>query len=402
MQFLQILLNPLNIIVFLLMVTVLVAAHEYGHYLFARVFKMEIEEFALGFGKPRWVFRRATYKVESSGETTEHETEFTLRPWPLGGFVRIAGMQPLEDGSETQIRNGFYSKTPFARWVVLFAGPVFSVLAGILVLVPLYTFSGVNKADNVPVISSISTNGPADKAGLLPGDKIVSLDSNPTPTFISVLKYVRDRPGQKIEVVYERKGELKFTFVIPEKDKTATVVLDDKFEPTEELKIQGKLQMLPGTHLEKLPFGDSFSRAVSLPLKMVQGLIGIALAPSQFDQKMGGPMTILDATAGAVKYGIPGVLELSGLLTISLGILNLLPFPPFDGGQMMIALAEMFRRGRRLGFKVQEKLFGAGTVLVLLLIVGVFWVDIKRYFFTKQDPPKVMKTLETESAASKK
>ncbi len=166
--------------------------------------------------------------------------------------------------------------------------------------------------------------------------------------------------------------------------------------------IQGKLQFGPGRHLEKLTFGDAFGRAAELPFKMVMGLIGIALEPSQFEENMGGPLTILKATEGAVKFGLSGVLELSGLLTISLGILNLLPVPPFDGGQMMIAVAEMFRRGRRLGYKVQEKLFGAGSILVLLLIVSVFWVDIKRFFFTDREPTKVTKPLESEADASKK
>jgi regulator of sigma E protease len=263
-------------------------------------------------------------------------------------------------------------------------------------------FSGITKRNTEPVVYGVTAKGPADLAGLLPGDEFVSLDGIATPTFISVLKYVRDKPDQKITAVVKRKGEQKTFIVVPERDKVPTPVLDDNFEATEELKIQGKLQMMPGKHLEKLSFSQSLSEAIALPYKMVQGLIGIVLVPSQFEDKMGGPMTILTATAGAVKEGVEVVILLSGLLSISLGILNLLPFPPFDGGQMMIAAAEMFRRGRRLGFKVQEKLFGAGTVLVLLLIVGVFWVDIKRFFFTDQGVQPIIKTIDSEAAASKK
>src|SRR5207302_10904574 len=115
------------------------AAHEYGHYLFARIFGMGVEEFAIGMGKKLLVWRRKTYpvgNVEPSGEEAitqppqaTETTEFTIRAWPVGGFVRIKGMVPEEDGSEIRIPGGFYSKAPWKRLIVLFAGPLFSVLA---------------------------------------------------------------------------------------------------------------------------------------------------------------------------------------------------------------------------------------------------------------------------------
>src|ERR1700722_2710391 len=89
--------------VFLIMVTFLVAAHEYGHFLFARLNGMEVEEFSIGLGKPAWTWMR------------KKGTEYTFRPLPLGGFVRIKGMVPQEDGSEIDVPNGFYSKSPMAR-----------------------------------------------------------------------------------------------------------------------------------------------------------------------------------------------------------------------------------------------------------------------------------------------
>src|SRR5947207_10630088 len=94
--------------VFLLMLCVLVAAHELGHYLFARLFGMGVEEFAIGFGKrPLWVWMRKTYKVDDPKvQDLTETTDFTVRPWPLGGFVKIKGMLPEEDGSEVAVPGG--------------------------------------------------------------------------------------------------------------------------------------------------------------------------------------------------------------------------------------------------------------------------------------------------------
>jgi regulator of sigma E protease len=95
---------------------------------------------------------------------------------------------------------------------------------------------------------------------------------------------------------------------------------------------------------------------------------------------MGGPLLIAAVTAGAVSSGLDQVLLLAGILSISLGMLNLImPFPPFDGGQMVIAFVEMFRKGRRLSYKAQELLFGTGTVAAICLFIAVMWADIRRF-----------------------
>lgn len=388
----QVFLNPVNLIVFLILVTLLVAAHEYGHYLFARWFRMEVEEFALGFGRPKWIFRRANYRIpDDSGEGDSHETVFTLRPVPLGGFVRIRGMSPEADGSETKIPNGFYSKSPGARWLVLFAGPLFSVLAGFLVLIPLYMTAGVSRFDTRPILEDVGTGGPAYAAGLRKGDRIVALDGHPIEKFFDIVRYVRERPEKPIRVEYEREGSRRQATLTPVRDSEPSIVLNSDFEPTEERRIQGKAQIGPGRTKVRLDANAAFKYAFQLPGRMVSNLFGIVKNPRRFDDEMGGPMTMIAATAGAMESGPDRVIELAGLLSISLGVLNLLPCPPFDGGQMMIAFFEMLRRGRRLSYRVQELAFGTGTVLVLLLFVGVLFADVKRFLLPSGKKPAVKK-----------
>src|SRR5579863_3056460 len=175
--------------VLLAMLTVLVFAHELGHYLFARLFGMGVEEFAIGFGRPLLgTYYRRKYRIpltedqadawergeldvpmpeglpkalescsepgelvrEPAGPYLAETTNFTVRLLPVGGFVRIRGMSPDAHGKETQVPGGFFSKPPWQRLIVLFAGPLFSVLAGLLILIPYLMVVGIPRNGHEP------------------------------------------------------------------------------------------------------------------------------------------------------------------------------------------------------------------------------------------------------------
>ncbi len=117
---------------------------------------------------------------------------------------------------------------------------------------------------------------------------------------------------------------------------------------------------------------------MSAPIAAVSGIFDMVRHPSTIKDQVGGPISITTATYQTVKMGIPAIFELAALLSISVGVLNLLPVVPLDGGQMVMALAEMFRRGRRLSTQVQSVVNAAGLAFMCVLIIGVFFVDIKR------------------------
>ncbi len=246
---------PLVGIVFLLMISILVAAHELGHYLFARMFNMGVEEFAIGFGKrPLVTWMRRTYRVDPpdpsvetpSGESaatpdaqhpapnapTTETTDFTIRAWPLGGFVRIKGMLPEDDGSEVKIPGGFYSKPPWQRFLVLLAGPLFSVAAGVLMLIPIFMLAGIMRPSNEPVIGQVTKDSPAETAGLRQGDRIVSIAGKPVRTFFDFHSVVRDSGGKKLSLELERDGAPLRVEVVPLQRKEATGVYGPNLEPT--------------------------------------------------------------------------------------------------------------------------------------------------------------------------
>ncbi|BBO22443.1 peptidase M50 [Candidatus Nitrosymbiomonas proteolyticus] len=364
----------ISILAFITVITLLVAAHEYGHYLFARLFRMEVEEFAIGLGRPI-LLRRPS---KSAGE-------FTIRAWPVGGFVRIKGMEPQEDGSEVNIPNGFYSRGPWSRFWVLLAGPLFSLAAGILILAGVFAASGVNRPLNEPVIGMIVEQGAAFKAGVRLNDRVLSVDSQPVNTFYELVAAVRDRPGEELEFVVDRGGERQVFRVTPERDTEPTAVLGPDLFPTMESKVQGKIGAQWGHKKVRLGPIESVVEATLYPVKMVEGLFGMAKNPNRIKTEGGGPISIFMLISATVQQGLTEALTFAGLLSMSLGIFNLLPIPPLDGGQMSIAFVEILRGGRRLKFAVQTWVHSIGLVLVLVMVLGFVGLDFSRLLGPKKE-----------------
>jgi regulator of sigma E protease len=402
--------NLLVVAVFLTMLMVLVGAHELGHYLFARLFGMATEEFAIGmFGKPLVVLGKRKYLIPlkdgddpsfrgeanpleggamtepthvvdtPNGPALQETTVFTIRPWPLGGFVRIKGMIPQEDGGETRVPGGFFSKEPWKRWVVLAAGPAFSVLAGVLLLVPMLMFEGEPKLSKEPVLGVLGDKGAAKLAGFKEGDRILSVDGKPIARFYDFVVAVRDKGTNPIHIVVDRDGKKIEKTLVGKVDTEPTVVLDSELEETGETRIQTKLSAAPKTDMHKLAFGSAVARAVKIPGEAVAGLAKRIMHPAELKKTVGGPGTMVKQTSIFVDAGFWPMIGFAGTISISLGIFNLLPFPPLDGGQMWIALVEMLRGGRRLSLKTQMRVINVGFAMVMLLVATVLVIDVQRW-----------------------
>jgi regulator of sigma E protease len=420
----SILLTALNFlyvgVVFVVMISILVAAHELGHYLFARMFNMGVEEFAVGFGKkPLWTYARRSYllplkpgedpglevgvqhQTTSSGPALEggnrareielvetpqgralkETTNFTIRPWPLGGFVRIKGMIPEDDGSEVNVPGGFYSKAPWKRFLVLLAGPAFSVIAGILILIPLYSIHGIERFSNAPVVPEVAPGTPASVAGIKKGDRVLSVDGRPINTFYEYLSLVRFSGDKTLNIEVEREGLKKTLTARPKWNEEDTPILDKNLEPTGEFARQSVLGIsFPPTEVVKLSPQAATASAIAAPGLALKGIVNIIMKPKNFKKTVGGPMTMVAATNHAMKFGVETVLRLAAMLSISVGIFNLLPIFPLDGGQMALSIAEMLRGGKRLSMQVQNAFGTVGFGLVMLLFISVMFVDFNRFF----------------------
>lgn len=357
----------LSAIVFVTMMSLLVAAHELGHFLAAKMCGMDVEEFAIGFGKWKWVYMR------------RNGTEYTFRPFPLGGFVRIKGMMPFEDGSETKIPRGFYSKSPLSRIVVLFAGPLFSVLFGIVVLAGVYMSWGKMMPVREPVIGLINPGGPADKAGLKLGDRILTIAGQPVDDYYDIVLAVRGHEGGPLEVSYRRDGKVNTAQVTPILDEQPTPVIGPNLEFTTARAKQYKIGARWSSEPTRLSPGIAMREAWLEPWRVGAQLIAVFSRPATIKNEVGGPATIAVVTHAATQSGLSQVIWLAAMLSITLGFMNLFPIPPFDGGQMSVAFVELLRGGRRLSFQLQSAINAFGFFLMIAILLGVLFVDFNRF-----------------------
>lgn len=305
-------------------------------------------------------------------------TEFSLLALPLGGFAAIRGMHPKPDGSEVQIEGGFYSKPAWQRFVVLFAGPLFSVAFGVTLLTATFATFGVEQPLNRPVLGAIAPGSAAEKAGIRAGDVVRSIDGQPVATYFDIIRVVRANAGNELRFEIDRGGKRLQATVVPIADVAPTPVIDEKLQLTDERKVQGKFGAIWKTERVSLPLGEAVVRAAVQPVEMVAGLGRLAAEPSRAKDEVGSVGSIAAATSVAVNTGFDKVLWIAAMLSISLGIMNLLPVPPLDGGQMVVALVEMFRR-RRLSIRVQHTVSTVGFVLICALVLGLLASDINRF-----------------------
>lgn len=313
-------------------------------------------------------------------------TEFALLLLPLGGFAAIKGMHAREDGSEVNIPGGFYSKPAWQRLLVLFAGPLFSILFGIILLFGNFLVVGKPDLTKSKVVEMAVDGDPAAKAGIKPGDEIASINGTNITGFFHMVSIIRDQyeetptgPKPKpIEVTVRREGKEMAFNVLPKVTKDLLPMIDSSGKDTGVKRIQARVGLALKPDLVPIPTGEAISMAINAPLAMVS-IVGDRLKkPETAGEVIGGPISMAQQSQMAVNQGFLGILQMAAILSIMLGIMNLLPIPPLDGGQMVIAFAEMLRRGNRLSLNLQHGLTMIGLVFVVGLTLLAVVMDVER------------------------
>lgn len=318
--------------------------------------------------------------------TDKRGTEFALLLLPLGGFAAIKGMHAKDDGSEVHIPGGFYSKPAWQRFLVLFAGPLFSIVFGILLLFGVIW--GVGKPDLLTstVVEMAKDGDPAANAGIKPGDEIETINGTEIKGFFHMVSIVRDQyietpegPKPKpTEIVVKRDGQqLPFT-VMPNVTKELLPMLDGEGNDTGQRRIQARVGLALKPNYNPIHPGEAFVFAVKAPVSML-AMIGDRLKkPETAGDVIGGPISMAQSSQTAVNDGLVGILQMAAILSIMLGIMNLLPVPPLDGGQMVIAFAEILRRGNRLSLNLQQGMTMIGLLFVVGLTLLAVVMDVER------------------------
>ena len=357
---------------FLLVISLIVFIHEMGHYLVGRWSGIGIVAFSFGFGPEIWGF------------TDRHGTRWKISAIPLGGYVRFYGdadaastpdFDALEDLTPEERARTFTGAALWKRALTVAAGPIANFLLAIVILAGIFGVYGKYIAD--PVVAQVSAGSAAEAAGIVPGDLLLRIDGNPIATFDDVQRYVSIRPGVPMTLTVRRGGE---EVNIPMTPKLTEI--KDRFGNKIELGIIGIMTDRSSGNLRVVHFtpGEAVVEAVRETGHIVTGTfryIGNILAGRMKADQLGGPIAVAQAAGQVATLGIVALLHLAAVLSVSIGLLNLMPVPVLDGGHLMFYAVEALR-GKPVGETAQGIAFRVGMFLVLSLMVFVTWNDITR------------------------
>ncbi|MER3412658.1 MAG: hypothetical protein C4341_00145 [Armatimonadota bacterium] len=355
--------------------TVIVGIHELGHFLAARWRGMEVEEFAVGFGK------RVVAYTNRRGEV------FSLRMVPLGGFVRIKGMEPQTDGSEVEVPGGFYSKGLGSRAIVLGAGPFASILGGLAIT--FLGFAAFGKPELAPELrlATVEAGSAAEEAGLRAGDIIFEVNGK-KPDNPGVFRLAVQRSEGRTLKLGVRRGDQTLTVAVHPRLSDQVALVDDKGQPLLDEDKKPRLgvgyllgvRIEPVTVFERVGVLESAKLATAQTAQIIAGTAAVFTRLGELKENVGGPITIGVVSARAAQTGVASLILLAAIISVSLGLVNLLPIPPLDGGQLLIVAIEAARGGRRLSYQAQNAVALTGLLFVVFLVVAVFSIDINRWF----------------------
>jgi membrane-associated protease RseP (regulator of RpoE activity) len=368
-------------VLFVVAILTIVLIHEAGHFVTAKAFKIKVEEFFVGFGPRLWSFRRG-------------ETEYGVKALPLGGYVRIAGMNPFQEIPPEELPRTFGAKPAWQRAVVIGAGPVTHFLMAILLLAGYFMFVGQPSLFR-PVVEGVEAtlNGhpsPAAAAGLRPGDQIIGVDGqslpasrDPAAAESRIISYTRAHVGQPVKLTVRRGSRTVTLTVTPEladvdgkKVGRLGVILSfatvarDRLNPVAAVGRGGTVTW-------------QYTTAVVAQLGHVFGPSGLRriadLIAGRGTRTTGDVTSLVGAGRLAVEAAKAGAWEqLLGLLVsfnVFIGILNLVPLPPFDGGHLAVIVYEKVRR-RRPDIRKLIPLTAVVAAFMILFAVAVMYLDI--------------------------
>jgi regulator of sigma E protease len=362
----------LTILQFLVVLTIVVFVHEFGHFIVARWCGVKVGMFSIGFGR------------EIFGFTDKKGTRWRFAWIPLGGYVKFiddenAASQPSADAlerlSDADRSGAFQTKPLWQRAAVVAAGPMANFLLAIAV------YAGVNLAFGVrtitPTVGEVKAGMPAAVAGIQPGDRITSIDGWTVEGFEDIQRIVGINAGKPLQFGIDRNGEKLSLTVTPEVHEQA-----DSFGGTFKRGLIGVTPSSVAGFKDAKPVGPI--EALRLGIRetytniahTIQGIADIVTQRQAADQ-MGGPILMAQVTAKVAEGGIEPLLRWIAFISANIGFLNLLPIPVLDGGHLVYYAIEGVMR-RPMSRRMQEIGFQIGVALVLMLMVYVNLNDLLR------------------------
>ena len=354
---------------FVLMLVVFV--HELGHYLVGRWCGIHAVAFAVGFGP------------EVLGFTDRRGTRWKLCAIPLGGYVRYlgdlnvasqpAGREALARLTPAQRARSFPAAALWKRAAAVAAGPAFNFLFAILIFSGVFMAYGRERVD--PVITEITAGSAADAAGFEVGDRLLTADDTPIDSFADLQRYVQPRSDRTIRFTVERGGRPTEVLATPERTERedrfgnaiAMGMLGIRADRTEDTVVTERFGPLGAVALAV--------RETGFVMERTGGYIAQVVTGRENADQIGGPIRVAQVSGQVATLGLLALVNLAALLSISIGLINLLPVPILDGGHLLFYAFEAVL-GRPLSPAIQEASFKVGLFLILSLMVFATWNDI--------------------------
>lgn len=338
--------SVLNIIFIVLLFSFIVLFHELGHFLFAKRSGIGIIEFAVGMGPKVW-------------STKKGETEYSIRLIPVGGFVAMAGEDGAENDSEITHMDSFDEKTIWQRLQTIAAGPIFNIILTIVLLSGVFAYMGTPTTE----IANVVKGTPAYEVGIEKGDNIVSINGDKVSKWEEVGINIEKNGAKKAKLVVNREGKEKIFEITPEKTKENRYVLG----------IEAKLNKNPFTAIKKSIIA-TWQMSVQMVTFVVQLFTGNL--PMKITDAVGGPVAVISVVNEASKLGVVNLIYVMAVISLNLGILNLLPIPALDGFRILMLIIEFLRGGKKFDREKEGMVNFIGFAVLMAFIIFITYNDI--------------------------
>lgn len=338
----------------------LIVVHEFGHFIFAKRLGVGVLKFSVGFG-PR-LFGRVV-----------NGTEYALSAVPLGGFVKMVGEDPDAEGEVVDPRISFSHQPLWKRAAIVLAGPGFNLVFAFLIFAGVFALYGARVPSEVAKVGGVRDGKPAARASLQTDDIVTAVDGKPVATWEDLSSAIRASEGREVELTINRVGSVFAVRVTPEAEPDKNIfgeVVGTAYligiERGYDQEAVGPIQAVGMAATQTAWWIQTLVVSV---VKMIQGKI-----PAQ---DIGGPILIVRAAGQQAQVGLESLLHFMAVISINLGILNLLPIPILDGGHLLFIAVEAIMR-RPLQVRHREIAQQIGLVILIGLMAFAFYNDIAR------------------------
>ncbi|SES78888.1 RIP metalloprotease RseP [Anaerobranca gottschalkii] len=334
----------MTIFLALIVFGLLVLVHELGHFLTARAVGIEVEEFAIGFGPRIFSWKKG-------------ETKYSLRFFPLGGYVKVLGEEKGDHDKEGSLQ----TKSVLQRFAFVFAGSFMNfVLAFVLFII---VFTGFGLAANIPEIGVVEEGNIAYQAGLKKGDYILEVNDIKINTWEELVVQISSNPDKTLNLKVSRDGNILNIPVTP------------KYNPETERVMIGI-----GPAYKTLPFFQAIKESIyqtfSLSTQIISGII--LMITGRIEPEIAGPIGIVSMVGESAKYGLSSLLIFTALLSVNLGVLNLLPIPALDGSRLVFLLVEALR-GKPVDPEKEGTIHIIGFIVLIIFMIFIMYKDVVRF-----------------------